>query len=1077
MWRACALQLVPYSILFTSRLPLFFLNYSEHYLLEMHRQTPSLDSPRKQPTISTYFSPQKKRGDADVIDLTSDSEHGPVSKKARISNAAEDAERWSFIPSDGVDTAGNSRPIPDDPYRLARREAFKKKLLGENNPFARRNASGEAIPDSDDRPKDTPDEKPEKESSGEDSDSGFKSFLGHFESGAKKPKQKGPAKGNLRAKAKTKVKELGPMGEPWTPLEREVAKMKELYPGILLMIEVGYKYVFWGEDAQIASKELGIVCYPKGNFYKASIPVERRDVHLKKLLAQGHKVGIVDQTETAALKQASENRNKLFSRKLSHLYTAATYVDELGSVDDTAVSAPPSLVCLVEERKGGMGNDEKVSIGLVIVTPSTGDVIWDDIEDSHMRIELETRLSHSRPMEMLLPAQSLSEPTEKMIGHFVGSLGEGRKCRIERVKETMAYTEAFNLISSFYTENASTVGASAGFKSGQLLATATDFPKRVVIALAHAIQYLSGFQLTNVLIRTEFFDKFSTRTTMLLHGNTLTNLEIFRNETDHSVKGSLLSILDRTRTKFGSRMLRRWIGQPLVDLSLLQERLDAVEEIIDSQSARLVALGELLKGLPDLAKGLCRVQYGYCTPKELATLLRAFQKIALTFPTFDENNPTGCKSGILQDILKALPQLREPVQRVLREVSLKSMEAGDKEDMWLDPEKYPEIAEYGMAAEAVEAELTEELKKIRKILKKPSLQWTTVANEEYLIEVRKDENRIIPESWLQVTATKYLRRFRTPEVRGKMLHRLQYIEAQQEAAKKAYSSFLKELAQEHYGLLRDVVNKLAVADCLRSLALVAVNNGYIRPQFTDADEDMLEIVEGRHPVIEQLRMAPFVPNTVKMGGRAPKSKVITGPNMGGKSVCVKMIAIVVVMAQVGSFVPAESVQMSVVDGIYTRMGASDEIMKGRSTFMVEMTETSEILQSATSKSLIIADELGRGTSTFDGMAIAHAVLHHLLDKIKCKTLFITHYPLVATELERRFPQLVENLHMGFSKESRIDGSSDITFLYKLTPGLAEASFGIECARLANLPGKLLDVAREEGERMRAKVEERTRNNR
>ncbi|KZT24115.1 hypothetical protein NEOLEDRAFT_1068081 [Neolentinus lepideus HHB14362 ss-1] len=1057
----------------------------------MPRQTQSHASPRGQSMISAYFSPESspskqksfKRGGTSVIDLTSEGEQEPAAKKARISlstssphllqgsskRAAADAEQWSFRRSSRDSAMPETHhSIIDEESRLARRESFKRKLLGENNAFVRlgrNDAQGNLVPDNDDLPQ----EEPEKDPSEDESDSGFKSLLSHFESDAKRQKQKG------RSKAKNKVKELGPMGQPWTELEHQVAKLKELHPGILLMIEVGYKYVFWGEDAQIASNELGIVCYPKGNFLKASIPVERRDVHLKKLLAQGHKVGIVDQTETAALKQASETRNKLFSRKLNHLYTAATYVDELDSADDAARSSAPSLICLVEERKGGMGTDERVGIGLVVITPSTGDVIWDDFEDSHMRIELETRLSHTRPMEMLLPARNLSEATEKMISHFIATAPEGRKVQMERTKQMMPYSEAFNLITSFYTENASTVGVSGSFKSGQLLAAATAFPKRVVIALAHAIQYLSGFQLANVLIRTEYFDKFSTRTTMLLHGNTLTNLEIYRNETDHCLKGSLLSILDHTRTKFGSRLLRRWIGQPLVDISLLRERLDAVEELNGAQSPRLVALGELLKGLPDLAKGLCRIQYGYCTPKELAILLRAFQKIALAFPTFDANNPPEFKSKILQDILKTLPQLREPVQSILREVSLKSMEAGDKGNMWLDSDKYPDIAEYAVAVHVVEAELTEELKKIRKILKKPALAWTTVANEEYLIEVRKDENRNIPQTWRYITGTKFVRRYRTPEVVTKMLQRQQYIEAGQEAAKRAYCNFLKELAQKHYGILRDVVNKLAVADCLRSLALVGLTNGYVKPEFIE--DDALEIVEGRHPVIEQLRMQPFVPNTVSLGNTGPRSKIITGPNMGGKSCCVKMIAVIVIMAQIGSFVPARSVRMSIVDGIFTRMGASDEIMKGRSTFMVEMTETSEILQSATSRSLVITDELGRGTSTFDGMAIAHAVLHHLIETVKCKTLFITHYPLVAIDIERQFPKLVQNLHMGFTKEARIDGSTDITFLYRLSQGLAEASFGIECARLANLPNKVLDAARDSAERMQVEVEARTRRNR
>ncbi|EPQ58610.1 hypothetical protein GLOTRDRAFT_137270 [Gloeophyllum trabeum ATCC 11539] len=1050
---------------------------------------------RGQSTISSFFSPRSspakqksslKRGVTTVIDLTSDGEGEDqrTPKRPRVSQTSPaspyfqqgsskdttaDPEEWAFRQSQTQHADTEPRSAADEKARLARREAFKRKLLGENNLFVQRQRALDGHNLEDGEAGGAEEEHPGRESSGDESDNKLKELLSHFEMDSQK-KKGNRSKG--KPKARPKPKELGPMGEPWTDLERQVHELKAKHKDTILMIEVGYKYVFFGEDAKVASKELGIVCYPKGNFFRASIPVDRREVHLKKLLAQGHKVGIVDQTETAALKQASDTRNKLFSRNLSHLYTAATYVDDLDSVDDLERSSAPSLVSLVEERMGGMGTDERVGIGMVVICPSTGDVIWDNFEDSHMRIDLETRLSHTRPMEMLLPAGSLSEPTEKMLNHFVSP--EGRKVRTERTKDTMPYSEAFNLVTSFYTENSNIVGASDSFKSGQLLATAMAFPKRVIIALAHAIKYLSDFQLAKVLIRTEFFDEFSKRTTMLLHGNTLTNLEIYRNETNYSVRGSLLSILDRTRTKFGSRMLRRWIGQPLVDLGLLQERFEAVEEIIGNQSPRLVALGELLKGLPDLAKGLSRIQYGYCTPKELAIVLRAFQKAALAFPSADATEPAQFRSKLLQDILTALPRLREPVQSVLSEVSLKIMEAGDKEGMWLDADKYPDIAEYAAAAQAAEAELTEELESIRKVLKKPSLSWTTVANEEYLVEIRKDENRNIPATWQLISSTKYCRRYRTPEVKTKMLHRQQYIEARQEAAKRAFKSFLQEIAQKYYGIFRDVVAKLATADCLLSLALVGLTHGYVRPEFTE--DDTLEIVGGRHPVIEQLRDQPFIPNSICLGNLEARSKIITGPNMGGKSSCVKMIAVITIMAQIGSFVPASRARMGVVDGIYTRMGASDEIMKGRSTFMVEMTETSEILHSATPKSLVIADELGRGTSTFDGMAIAHAVLQHLVESVKCKTLFITHYPLVATEIEKQFPNFVQNLHMGFTEESRIDGSTDITFLYQLSPGLAEASFGIECARLANLPSKVLHVARQSAEKLRSQVEERTRIN-
>jgi len=343
------------------------------------------------------------------------------------------------------------------------------------------------------------------------------------------------------------------------------------------------------------------------------------------------------------------------------------------------------------------------------------------------------------------------------------------------------------------------------------------------------------------------------------------------------------------------------------------------------------------------------------------------------------------------------------------------------------------------------------------------------------VELKKAENREVPVSWELVSSTKYCRRYHTPEVKKFIQERARYKESLAAEANKAYTTFLDEIIHSHYSLLRDAINKLAVADCLLSLAHVALQDGYVRPEFTD--EDVLDVIDGRHPMVEALRSDPFVPNSLSLGGDSPRSVIITGPNMGGKSSAVRMVALIAIMAQIGSYVPAKAARIGMCDGIITRMGASDELARGRSTFMVEMTETNEILKTASSKSLVILDELGRGTSTADGMAIADAVLQHLVETIKCKTMFITHYPLVAIDLERRFPDDVQNLHMGYTTDTRIDGRRDVTFLYHLTHGFAEESFGVECARLAGIPEDILSVATERSEACRTDIESRSRLNR
>ncbi|KAF8831364.1 hypothetical protein HHX47_DHR1000478 [Lentinula edodes] len=920
-----------------------------------------------QTRLSSYFTPspspkKAKRRASAIVDLTIDSSDeerpfkrqrgsstsldispGP-SKSSSASASYNRAEQWSFDSSHSTSTEKDRTHISNSELgsnKLSKREALKKKLLleRESSFFLQSRSSTEKGSSSRiqsgaiDENRDT------------DSEPEFWATSNASTSNISKGKQK------VMPRAK-RPEELGPSGEPWTPLEKQVLKLKGDNPGTLLMIEVGYKYKFFDEDAKIAASVLGMVAFRDRNFTVASIPVERRDIHLKNLLSHGHRVGIVNQVETAALKKVGENRNTPFERKLVRLYTATTYVDAMDSVDMTATHSPPHFLCIVEDRKAGKEND--VSIALISVCPSIGDVVYDEFEDTLMRLELEVPTVSSSFPELLLTCK----PT------------------------------------------------------GKLLASITSFSPGLVIGLAHMVKHLSTYNVADVLLETKFFTKFSEKSHMVLAANTLRNLEIFENETDHTVHGSLLWVLDQTKTKFGARLMKNWVGHPLTNRVVLQERVDAVEEIITSSSDKLVTLRQILKKLPDLARGLCRIQYGQCTPQELAILLPAFKKIAFAFePMRDsDSSQAGFNSPLLNDMIHAFPALRSSITELIGSICIKRAAEGRKDQLWLDKEKYPRIEETRMGLHAVEIELREMLKTVRKILKRPSLEYETVAGEE--------------------------------------------IEANH-----AYSLFLDEISENHYATMRN-----------------APSSSYTRPEFVDIDQ--LEIVEGRHPMIELLRSDPFIPNTIRMGSqREPRSKIVTGPNMGGKSSSVRMVALIAIMAQIGCYVPAESVKMGMLDGVYTRMGAWDDIARGRSTFMVEMSETREILHSATNKSLVILDELGRGTSTFDGMSIAHAVLHHLLTATRCKTLFITHYPLVAAEIQRQCPGDVENLHMGYTTEERIDRTRDVVFMYRVGKGIAQDSFGVECGRMAGLPEDLLRAASERSAMMRQVVKGRVERNR
>ncbi|KAK0199209.1 muts domain V-domain-containing protein [Desarmillaria ectypa] len=993
------------------------------------------DSSPSQARISSYFSKPQVR---------------VPTKEAKI--------KWQYTPLNTETASAKPQTEREIDAKKKRQEAFRKKLLADDHHFSRRaSITREPVEDE------------VEELSGAESDDGFKALTEMFSvkgQNVKKVARKKP----VRTKSAPKVvEENGPCGQPYTPLEKQVSssssKRRILVP--VLMIEVGYKYRFFGDDAKVASKELGMVSLRIANFLLASIPSHRRDIHLKKFVLNTVLTGISDclrwdcaTDRNSCFEEVSDNRNAPFERKLTGLYTATTFVDGLDSVDDVDKYVAPPFMCIVEEKSGP--HDGGVHIGLISICPSTGDVIGMRLMDTLMRLELEVIFAEVyevvtyKPAELLLHQGGLTKATEKMLSHFTTISSSSGGIRVEHFSDLMAYTDAYSYITDFYTKKKLGPVVSDNVRSGKILADISDFPKSVVVALAHSMKYLSKFGLADAFLETNFFTKFTTRAHMLLAANTLQNLEIYRNETDHTTRGSLMWILDRTKTRFGARLLRYWVGRPLVDKNALQERVDAVEEILTSSSEKLVSLRQVLKGLPDLAKGLCRIHYGQCTPQELATLIRAFKKIADSVEAIDKQSDVGFDSMLLNDVIFSLQHVK---------VNLNEAAEGKKTSMWVDPERYPDVLDRDL----VEAELEDELKAIRKLLKFPSLQWSTVSGEDlvqFVVEVKKSDHRPIPDDWNRLSRTKYFERYQPLSVKHKVEERNQGQESLKAEAQKAYLKY--------YGVLRNAVTKLAIADCLLSLAHVALLPGYVKPCL--AEDDVLEIVDGRHPMVEALRDNPFVPNTILMGGSEPKNKIITGPNMGGKSSSVRMVALIAVMAQVGSYVPAASVKINLLDSILTRMGASDDLARGRSTFMVEMAETSDILHSATERSLVVLDELGRGTSTFDGMAIADAVLQHLVQLVGCKTLFITHYPSIALGLEKKFPKQIHNLHMGYEAETRITGFRDITFLYRLTNGIAPESFGVECGALAGLPESLLSVAAEQSSRMKDQVMSRTRRN-
>ncbi|KAJ3050193.1 Mismatch repair protein msh3, partial [Rhizophlyctis rosea] len=758
---------------------------------------------------------------------------------------------------------------------------------------------------------------------------------------------------------------------PYTPLEQQFLEIKAQNQDCLLLVEVGYKFRFFGDDAKIAAKELNIVAYMDHAMYTAGIPTHRLHVHVKKLVQLGYKVGIVRQMETAALKAVGDNKNAPFVRKLSKIYTKGTFVDDMGGEDDAFEVRSSYLLCLSETvSKTDIG---KSSISLVAVQLSTGDVIFDEFEDGFMRNELETRLLHVQPTEIILPGERMSEMTEKIVKNFAESFkASGDTIRVERLKDAFVdHGEARRRLTTFYGK-ASNEGDET---SAERYSQALSLPKSTIINLSALLTYLTQFQLEHVLRLTKFFSPFASIGHMTLNANTLTSLEIFRNGTDGEERGSLVWVLDRTRTRFGGRLLRKWVGRPLVRVEELKERIQAIEELIkkDQEGNVLVQrMKGLLGQLPDLEKSLCRIHYGRCAPSELYNSLFALEKITTAFGIDAHEHFT---SPVLKGIWKTLPNMRNDVGYFLGLMNEEAARGNDKIELFGDFGKWVEIGEYKEAIVTVEEELQQHLKDVRKEVKRPSLTYCTVSGIEFLLEVPTAMASKVPREWLKVSATKAMARFHTPFVIEKIKERDRYRESLAAACEVAYLEFLQEIA-EKYELFRNTIQAVATADCLLSLATVASQPGYCKPEFVE--ESIVDVKEGRHPMVEQL-MSGYVSNDVLLDEER-RCLLITGPNMGGKSSYIRQVALAVVMGQIGSYIPANSARLGIFDAIYTRMGASDDITRNQSTFMKELQETSDLIRQSTNRSLVILDELGRGTSTHDGTAIAYATLKWLVEE-------------------------------------------------------------------------------------------------
>lgn len=417
-------------------------------------------------------------------------------------------------------------------------------------------------------------------------------------------------------------------------------------------------------------------------------------------------------------------------------------------------------------------------------------------------------------------------------------------------------------------------------------------------------------------------------------------------------------------------------------------------------------------------------------------VLQTLQRVASEFVNVKSPTDTNFQSTLINAAIAAIPIIAADVTAYLDRINLQAAKDDDKYSFFREDMESDDITEHKLGIASVEHDLDAHRVDAATKIRKKKVDYVVVAGIEYLIEVDNSQLKHIPASWAKISGTKKVSRFHTPEVVRLIRERDQHKEALAAACDVAFSALLNEIAAQ-YQSFRDCIQAIAIIDCLMSLATVASQPEYVKPEFTDTT--CIAVEQGRHPMVEQLLLDAYVPNDTLLNTDETRAMLITGPNMGGKSSYVRQVALIAIMGQIGSYVPAKSARLGMLDGVFTRMGAFDNMMAGESTFMVELSETADILKQATPRSLIILDELGRGTSTHDGVAIAQAVLEYVVRDLKSLTLFITHYQNLSLVAKGFDNHELRNVHMRF--EAGGDDGQEITFLYEVGDGVAHRSYG------------------------------------
>lgn len=816
------------------------------------------------------------------------------------------------------------------------------------------------------------------------------------------------------------------MTEMMTPAMRQYYEAKQAYPDTLIFFRMGDFYESFGEDAKTIAKELEITLTARGKDKSgermplAGIPYHAIDTYLPRLINKGYKVAICEQLEDP------KKAKGVVKRGVVRVVTPGTAIDS--SMFSDASNNYLMAVAGREIGKSGKHAEKEIEIGVSFLDISTGEFLTTQFKDSESFEKLLSELARMRPSECILPPSlygnsDLAERlrAQTIVQEFAPDIS-GAKEAGERLK--------------------------THFKVATLEGMGCENLDFAVYSACAALEYAQTTQMRE-LTHINTLRTYSNSEFMVLDSVTLRNLEIVKNVRDEGDENSLYRVLNSTKTPMGSRILKKWFLKPLLSVEKINHRLDAVQELSANPLLRY-DIRNWLSEVRDIERLVGRVVYGNSNARDLVSLKKSLEAL----PSVRDSLLDKVESEDLNEIavglasFSELENLTEIIDRaIVDEPPLSVREGGMIKSGY--SEELDELKDIASNSKQWIANFQQKERE-RSGIKSLKVGYNKVFG--YYIEVTNANSSQVPDDYIRKQTMSNAERFFTPELKEK---ESLILTANEKAIALEYEIFTEivQTLSAHSKELQETAERIGTLDVLADLAEVAENNNYIRPQLTD--DCKILIRDGRHPVVENTVHGGFVPNDTEVDCKENQFLLVTGPNMAGKSTYMRQIALIAIMAQVGSFVPASYASIGIIDQVFTRIGAFDDLASGQSTFMVEMVELANILNNASPRSLVLLDEIGRGTSTYDGYSIAKAVVEflHNRGKVGVRALFATHYHQL-TALEEKLKR-VKNYHIAVKEEGH-----ELVFLRKIVPGATDRSYGIQVARLAGVPEKVIERANE-----------------